>query len=80
MATLTIKNIPDDLHNALKRMAQEHHRSLNGEVIHCLIKGLSREETLSANDILSDLRLLRKGVKGYLVQEKLAEYKSQGRK
>jgi len=36
MPALTIKNIPDDLYDKLKRTAQCHHRSLNSEIIHCL--------------------------------------------
>ena len=41
MPTLTIKNIPAKLHERLKKSADEHHRSLNGEVIFRLEQGLS---------------------------------------
>jgi plasmid stability protein len=33
MPTITLKNIPRDLHRELKNRAQEHHRSLNKEII-----------------------------------------------
>lgn len=33
MASVLIKNLPDDLHQQLKLRAQRHHRSLNKEVI-----------------------------------------------
>ena len=33
MATITLKNIPADLHRDLKKRAEEHHRSLNKEII-----------------------------------------------
>lgn len=33
MATLTLKNVPDDLYQRLKREAALHRRSLNQEVI-----------------------------------------------
>ena len=33
MATITLKNIPADLHRELKKHAEEHHRSLNREII-----------------------------------------------
>ena len=33
MASLVIKNLPDDLHQQLKQRAQRHHRSLNKELI-----------------------------------------------
>ncbi|MEL6614587.1 MAG: Arc family DNA-binding protein [Bacteroidota bacterium] len=36
MATLTLKNVPDDLHRRLKERAARNHRSLNREVIHAL--------------------------------------------
>jgi antitoxin FitA len=34
--TLTLKNIPDELHERLKRSAEMHRRSLNSEAIVCL--------------------------------------------
>ena len=36
MATLTLKNVPDDLHRRLKDRARRHHRSLNREAIRLL--------------------------------------------
>jgi len=33
VATITLKNIPADLHRELKKRAEEHHRSLNKEII-----------------------------------------------
>ncbi|HYW77635.1 MAG TPA: Arc family DNA-binding protein [Gammaproteobacteria bacterium] len=33
MASVVIKNLPDDLHRALKQQAERHHRSLNKELI-----------------------------------------------
>jgi plasmid stability protein len=36
MATLTVKNIPDDLYERLKQSAAEHRRSINSEIIVCL--------------------------------------------
>ena len=38
MATVTFKNIPDDLYEKLKQAASTHHRSVNSELIHCLEK------------------------------------------
>lgn len=34
--TLTLKNIPDEVYERLKRAAELHHRSLNSEVLVCL--------------------------------------------
>jgi plasmid stability protein len=36
MATITLKNIPDDLYKQLKDTAKAHHRSINSELINCL--------------------------------------------
>lgn len=36
MATLTLKNVPDDLHRRLKARADRNHRSLNREAIRLL--------------------------------------------
>ena len=36
MPAITIKNIPDNLYDKLKKTARSHHRSLNSEVIHCI--------------------------------------------
>lgn len=33
MPAITIKNIPDELYEALKSTAENHHRSINSEVI-----------------------------------------------
>lgn len=36
MPTLTLKDVPPRLHQALKKRADRHRRSLNQEVLHCL--------------------------------------------
>lgn len=36
MATLTLKNVPKDLHERLRQQARSHRRSLNREVIDLL--------------------------------------------
>ncbi|MDY6991171.1 MAG: Arc family DNA-binding protein, partial [Pseudomonadota bacterium] len=37
---ITLKNIPDNLYENLKIAAQEHHRSINAEILACLEKEL----------------------------------------
>lgn len=39
-ATLTLKNIPDDVYDRLKLSARAHRRSMNSEVIVCLESAL----------------------------------------
>jgi antitoxin FitA len=48
MATLTIKNIPDDVYEQLKRRAARDRRSVNSEVIVCL------EEVLGSGSVYPD--------------------------
>ena len=42
MPTITLKNIPNKLHRELKKRAEEHHRSLNKEVIAMLMQATAR--------------------------------------
>ena len=42
MPTLTLKNIPDDLHARLKASAERNRRSLNSEILVRLEQGISR--------------------------------------
>ena len=61
MATITLKNVPDEVHAALKQRAQRHKRSLNQEAIFCLDQALGR----GARDgrvLLAEIRDLRSRV------------------
>ena len=44
MATLTIKNLPDELYAALTKTAKRNRRSINGEAIVRLEQGLQNVE------------------------------------
>lgn len=35
-ATITLKNIPDEIYESLRHAADAHHRSINSEAIACL--------------------------------------------
>ena len=58
MATLTIKNLPDELYQELKRRAEENRRSLNGEVIFSLEQLIQRERG-HRRPTVADFRALR---------------------
>jgi plasmid stability protein len=45
MPTLTIKGLPDPLYRRLKRQAEAHRRSLNGEIIVCLERAVGAGRT-----------------------------------
>lgn len=61
-ATITLKNIPDDLYQRLKQAAEAHHRSLNSEIIVCLERVLLPTH-VTADERLTRARQLRKGLK-----------------
>ena len=58
MASLTIKNIPDELYEHLKQAANAHHRSVNSELIYCLERALLPTK-LSATDLKDAAKRLR---------------------
>ncbi len=58
MPSLTIKNIPDDLYNKLKLVAERHHRSINSEVIMFLKRSLFPQKQ-TPKDRLTEIRALR---------------------
>lgn len=58
MATITLKNIPDDLYERLKAQARLQRRSINGEMIRCL-EILLRPRRMSVEERLERLRALR---------------------
>jgi plasmid stability protein len=47
MATLNIKNVPDDLYRRLQERAKRQHRSVAQEVTHLLSRALDGGEPLS---------------------------------
>jgi antitoxin FitA len=79
MATLTIKNIPDELCQRLKERAAEHHRSVNGEVIFCLEKVLVGNR-VDPDEFLERVRTLRRRMSRIFVTDKdLRAAKNAGR-
>jgi plasmid stability protein len=58
MATVTFKNIPDDLYEQLKQSANAHRRSVNSELIHCLEK-MFKPSPISADELAEKARVLR---------------------
>ena len=58
MATITIKNIPDDLYVQLKDVAQANRRSINSEVIVCIERRLTSYKP-DVDEVLDKARQLR---------------------
>jgi antitoxin FitA len=57
-ATLTLKNLPDEVYARLKASAESHRRSLNSEAIVCL-ESVLLPERFDANEHLARARALR---------------------
>lgn len=58
MATLTIKNIPEELRARLRESASEHRRSMNSEAISCLESVLVGSQ-VDPHEFLAQVRALR---------------------
>ena len=59
MATLTLKNLPDDLHRRLKARAERNHRSLNREAIRLLEQAVASEPEPKVDEALARADALR---------------------
>ena len=79
MATLTIKNIPDEVYEQLKHRAARHRRSVNSEVIVCLEQVLGSTAGDPAT-FLTSIRALRKNFSTvFVTEEDLRAAKDEGR-
>lgn len=76
--TLTLKNIPDNIYQRLKTMAQAHRRSLNREAIVCLETALI-PATLATQERLARARALRAGLGAQFHAADIDAFKQQGR-
>jgi len=79
MATITVKNIPDDLYNRLKLQAEANHRSINREIIAC-IEGSVRSRRIDPEQILTEARRVREITSRYKITDaELDQAKNAGR-
>jgi len=78
MTTITLKNIPEDLHERLKESATQHHRSLNKEIIARLEAQLMPPKP-DAEQKLAEIRALRQRTAVYAVPEEIDALKQEGR-
>ncbi|MCO6439627.1 MAG: Arc family DNA-binding protein [Nitrococcus mobilis] len=68
MATMTLKNVPEELYERLKEAAARHRRSLNNEVIVCLERALEGGRADPAA-LLAQVRQVRARTAGVFVTE-----------
>ncbi len=79
MPNVTLKKVPAQLYTQLKKSALRHRRSINGEAIVCLEKGLFGEP-VDPESFLREVRALRKRIKRvYATERELRAAKNQGR-
>ena len=79
MATITVKNIPDELYDRLKSVAEINRRSINSEIIMC-IENTVISRRINLDEVLEDARHLRQLTAGHLIcDEEFNQAKAEGR-
>jgi antitoxin FitA len=79
MATITLKNIPAELHRELKKRAEEHHRSLNKEIIVTLRNAASGTVRLDPADLEKSVRQARALFRRPVTAREIDRWKRKGR-
>jgi plasmid stability protein len=78
-ATITLKNIPAEVYDSLRRAAVAHHRSINGEAIACLELVLLPNRART-DEHLARARQIRESLKGKIFEAAdIAQAIEQGR-
>ena len=63
MATLHVRNVPDDLYRRLQALADAEHRSLSAEVIDLLQSGMAAcDRRTRVEEALEGLRVIRESL------------------
>jgi hypothetical protein len=79
MASITLKNIPADLHRELKKRAEEHHRSLNGEIIATLKNSTGGTIPLDPTKLEESVRRARSLFRRPITAREIDRWKREGR-
>ncbi|MBN1536530.1 MAG: Arc family DNA-binding protein [Anaerolineales bacterium] len=79
MATITVKNIPDDLYHRLKTLARMNRRSVNNEIILCIEQAVSSRK-IEPKEMMEKARLVRQLTSHTMLSEEtLNQAKNQDR-
>jgi plasmid stability protein len=79
MATVTIKNIPDELYKRLKAVAEVNRRSINSEIIMCIENSIASQK-INLDEMLDNVRQLRQLTSGHMISdEAFNKAKAEGR-
>lgn len=68
MATITVKNIPDDLYERLKATAVANRRSINSEIIICIERAMI-SQPIDSQQILARAREARTFTAKHIAQQ-----------
>jgi plasmid stability protein len=79
MATITLKNIPADLHRKLKKRAEEHHRSLNKEIIATLKATTGKTHRVDVKALVREARVARAKFARQISEAEINAWKRAGR-
>jgi antitoxin FitA len=79
MATITLKNIPADLHRELKKRAEEHHRSLNKEIIATLKDATNATVPFDPTKLEESVRRARSLFRHPVTAREIDRWKREGR-
>jgi len=79
MATVTVKNIPDELYKRLKAVAEINRRSINSEIIVCIENAVTSRR-VNPEEVLENARRLRQLTEGHRISdEEFNQAKAEGR-
>lgn len=79
MPSVTVKNIPAELYEKLKKSAQSRHRSINGEIIACIERTV-RSQPINPDLVLANARKLRDKTAAHPITDReFNQLKSAGR-
>jgi plasmid stability protein len=79
MATVTVKNIPDELYKRLKSVAEINRRSINSEIIMCIEKAVVTRR-IDLDEALENARRLRQLTGGHsITEEEFSQAKAESR-
>ena len=79
MSTITIKDVPPEIHRSLKARAHAHGRSLNKEII-VTLESIFHGTVIDAKAVGTHARAVRDTMGVYLTQKDLAALKNAGRR
>ena len=79
MATVTVKNIPDELYERLKGVAEINRRSINSEIIVCIENAVTSRR-INPDEVLENARRLRRLTASHHISDKeFNQAKAEGR-